>query len=314
MAARAHNQSGLKAGADSGRPEDAPAGAGPADTTPTQGRYVGEMSAVTEMPATLAEVRALAFDLDGTIYLQGTPLPGAVQLLACLNDNHVPYLLVTNNSSVTGAAYMAKLAAIGLQVNRDQVLTSNDVAISHLQSLGVSRPYVLATDQVRQDYAAAGIVHQENDPQAVLLTFDTSLTFDKLAAATRHISSGTPYFATHPDVTCPVQGGFLPDTGSFIELFAAATGRRPQVLGKPHAGMISEIGRRLDATPQQIAFVGDRLQTDIQMAADAGFVGVLTLTGVTDQADLQASPVRPDLVVSGMPQLLQLLKDQAVVA
>lgn len=262
----------------------------------------------------LAAVRALAFDLDGTIYLQGTPLPGAVELLAHLSADQVPYLLVTNNSSVTGAAYMTKLAAIGLQVTRDQVLTSNDVAMSHLRTLGVSRPYLLATNEVRQDYAAAGILHEENKPQAVLLAFDTTLTFEKLVTATRHISAGIPYLATHPDVTCPVQDGFLPDTGSFIELFAAATGRRPQVLGKPHAGMISEISRRLGAPAPNIAFVGDRLQTDIQMAVDAGFVGVLTLTGVTDQADLQTSLVKPDVVVSGMPQLLELLRHQKVIA
>jgi len=148
----------------------------------------------------------------------------------------------------------------------------------------------------------------------VLLTFDMELTFEKLAAATRHIDAGLPYLATHPDATCPVQGGFLPDAGAFIEMFAAATGRRPEVLGKPHADMISEIHRRLQLPAGQIAFVGDRLQTDIQMAADAGFVGVLTLTGVTQRQDLVAGRVEPDVVVSGMTELMQLLRRAAVVS
>jgi HAD superfamily hydrolase (TIGR01450 family) len=256
----------------------------------------------------LEAVRAVAFDLDGTIYLQGTPLPGALELLDALRRSGTDYLFVTNNSSVSGATYLDKLAAIGLQPTRSQVLTSNDVAITHLIEAGIKRPYLMATAEVRADYLAAGLQHEEEDPDAVLLTFDTSLTFQKLALATRHVGAGLPYLATHPDVTCPIEGGFLPDTGSFIELFAAATGRRPQVLGKPHAGMISEIVRRLQLPAPQIAFVGDRLQTDIQMAADAGFVSVLTLTGVTQPGGVDERGVQPDVIVSGMPELRRLLE------
>ncbi len=262
----------------------------------------------------LDSVRAVAFDLDGTIYLQGSPLPGALELLASLRGAGVEYLLVTNNSSASGATYLRKLAALGLPSDRRHVLTSNDVAISHLLGAGIRRPYLLATAEVRADYGAHGLMHEEEEPDAVLLTFDMELTFEKLAAATRHIDAGLPYLATHPDATCPVQGGFLPDAGAFIEMFAAATGRRPEVLGKPHAGMISEIHRRLQLPAGQIAFVGDRLQTDIQMAADAGFVGVLTLTGVTQRQDLVAGRVEPDVVVSGMTELMQLLRRAAVVS
>src|SRR5690554_4768393 len=254
-------------------------------------------------PGALKRARAFAFDLDGTIYLQGTPLPGALDLLAELRRLGLPYLFVTNNSSVNGDSYVSKLTALGLAGDRSTMLTSNDVAMSHLLSAGIRQPYLLATDEVRAEYAGRGIRHEEDDPDAVLLTFDTSVTFQKLATATRHIAAGLPYLATHPDVTCPVPGGFLPDTGSFIELFSAATGRRPQVLGKPHAGMIHEIGSRLALPAGQIAFVGDRLQTDIQMAADAGFVGVLTLTGVTEPGTLGAAAVQPDVVVTGMTEL-----------
>lgn len=261
----------------------------------------------------LDHVRAIAFDLDGTIYLQGAPLPGALELLGSLRGSGVEYLLVTNNSSVSGATYLRKLTALGLAPERRQVLTSNDVAMSHLKAAGIRRPYLLATEEVRADYGSVGLAHEEQAPDAVLLTFDTELTFEKLAAATRHINAGLPYLATHPDVTCPVQGGFLPDAGAFIELFAAATGRRPEVLGKPHAGMIEEIHRRLMLPAERIAFVGDRMQTDIQMAADAGFVGVLTLTGVTQRSEVAGGSARPDVVVSGMTELHELLRQVELV-
>lgn len=255
-----------------------------------------------------AGVRALAFDLDGTVYLGGTPLPGALELLAALRSRQVPHLFVTNNSSTSSAAYLQKLSGLGLHPDPAQVLTSNDVARRHLRESGLNRPYLLATDEVRLDYADAGLVHEEDEPDAVLLTFDMTLDFRKLSLATRHIAAGLPYLATHPDVTCPVPDGFLPDTGSFIELFAAATGRRPEVLGKPHQGMIAEISRRLELPPEAIAFVGDRLSTDILMARDAGFTGVLTMTGVTGPAELRDSELQPDVTVSGMAELQRLLE------
>ena len=257
--------------------------------------------------AKLQQVEAFAFDLDGTIYLQGEPLPGALGLLAQLREHDLPYLFCTNNSSVSSASYTRKLARLGLKVQRQQVLTSNDVALSHLLASGIRRPYLLATPEVRAEYAEHGISHEEQQPDGVLLTFDTTLDFSKLAAVTKHIAAGLPYLATHPDVTCPIPGGFLPDTGSFIELFAAATGRRPEVLGKPHAGMIREITARLGLPAGRIAFVGDRLTTDIRMAADAGFVSILTLTGVTSAADVTDSSLQPDVTVSGMTELGTLL-------
>lgn len=258
-------------------------------------------------PARLAEAEAFAFDLDGTIYLQGTPLPGALELLAELRNRQVPHLFVTNNSSVSADHYLRKLNDLGLPVDREQVLTSGDVAKAHLLDLGLTRPWLLATDEVRADFAKTGLVHTEDMPDSVLLAFDTSLTYGKLASATRFIGSGLPYLATHPDVTCPVPGGFLPDTGSFIELFHAATGRRPEVLGKPMPGMSAEVARRLGRPPARIAFVGDRLETDIRMAADAGFVGVLTLTGVTGRSELANATPQPDVTVTGMAELQQLL-------
>jgi len=263
---------------------------------------------VRDRTSRLDAVEAFAFDLDGTLYLQGTPLPGAVELLERLRADGIPHLFMTNNSSVSKATYLEKLKVLGGPPAEEQVLTSNDVALHHLQQAGLHRPYLLATREVREEYAGYGIRHTEDNPDCVLLTFDMELDFRRIAAASRFIAAGLPYLATHPDVTCPVPGGFLPDAGSFIEMFAAATGRRPEVLGKPHDGTVRAITDRLGLPAEKIAFAGDRLTTDILMGVNAGFVSILTLTGVTGKEELAASTVRPDLTVSGMQELLGLLR------
>lgn len=263
----------------------------------------------------LNTVQAIAFDLDGTLYLQGTPLPGAIELLQALRSANVPYVFMTNNSSVSKATYLDKLTPLGGRPEPNEVLTSNDVMLAHLQQTGLTNPYLVATAEVREEYAEHGIIHTEDDPDSVVLTFDMELTFQKIADACRFIVTGVPYLATHPDVTCPIPNGFLPDTGSFIEMFAAATGGyRPEILGKPAAATIRAVADRLGATPHHIAFVGDRLTTDIQMGNDAGFISVLTLTGVTQETDLKQSPIQPSIVVDCMETFTEMLQTAEVIA
>jgi 4-nitrophenyl phosphatase len=252
--------------------------------------------------------RALAFDLDGTVYLGGRLLPGALRLLEALRDEGVPYLFATNNSSKTGEAYVRHLGGFGIPVERSTILTSNDVARAVLAREGMRRPFLLATPEVADEYRAGGFAPGAADPDCVLLTFDTTLDYEKLRVAADLILHGLPYFATHPDLVCPTPAGPIPDCGSFIELLAAATGRRPLVLGKPQGPMAEAIRARLGAGADRIAFVGDRLYTDVRMANEHGFLAVLTLTGEASAADLAASPYAPDRIVATLIELHERLR------
>lgn len=258
---------------------------------------------------------ALAFDLDGTVYLHEHPLPGAVELFEYLRGARVPYVFATNNSSATAARYVERLHAMGIAVEPDQVITSNHVAAAHLVATGASRAFIVATPEVRDEYAAGGVHHDPDTPEAVLLAFDTSLDYRKITTTSDFLLSGLPYYATHPDLVCPMPTGPIPDCGAFAALFQAATGRTPQVLGKPTAAMALTIRQRLEARSQrhaEVMFVGDRLYTDVRMANENGFTAVLTLTGEATASDLAGSEYRPDLVVHGLDDLLMRLSANAV--
>lgn len=261
---------------------------------------------------------AIGFDLDGTVYLSDQPLPGARELLHGLVAAGVPHLFATNNSSVSGGRYVDRLNAMGIAAERRNVLTSNDATVGHLLRRGIDRAYIVAADDVRAEYAAAGIAHSPADPLAVVLTFDTTLTYQKIRAASDLLRAGLPYFATHPDLVCPTPNGPIPDCGSFIAMFAAATGREPEVLGKPSETMATAVRERLASlaeahglSPRSMAFVGDRLYTDVRMANEHGFFAVLTLTGEATPADLEASPHVADLVVEDLGELARHMRLEA---
>lgn len=255
---------------------------------------------------------ALAFDLDGTIYLADRPLRGAVELLSHLRDRQIPYLFATNNSSVPASRYVERLGAMGVPAQPSQVITSNDVAIDHLGASGIERAFLVATPEVRAEYAAAGVLHSEEGAEAVVLTFDVTLDYQKIVTASALLRRGLPYYATHLDLVCPTPSGPIPDAGSFDALLRSATGREPTVLGKPSAAMATTIRQRLSTSlavgeDDNIAFVGDRLYTDMRMANEHGFAAILTLTGEATAADLAAGPYRADLVVNGLHELHSLL-------
>ena len=259
----------------------------------------------------LATVAGLAFDLDGTVYLGSQLLPGARALLEALASAGLPFLFATNNSSKSAEEYLARLRAMGLPAERKRLLTSNDVAIARLRESGLQRPYLVATPAVVEEYRSQGIDPAEADadaPDCVLLTFDTTLTYDKLRRASDLVRAGLPYLATHPDTVCPTPEGPIPDCGAFIALLAEATGARPEVLGKPQPSMAAAIEARLGLPAHRIAFVGDRLYTDVRMAVEHGFVAVLTLTGEAQRTDLATSPHQPHVIVASLAELHVLLR------
>lgn len=259
----------------------------------------------------MLSVGAIAFDLDGTVYLSDRPLPGASQLLDAVRESGMPYLFATNNSSVPAARYVDRLRSMGIAAGPEHVITSTHATASHLRGTGVSSAYIVATPDVREEFAQHGVRHDVRDPQAVVLTFDTAIDYAKIAAASDLLRTGLPYFATHPDLVCPTPRGPIPDCGAFIAMFRAATGREPTILGKPSAGMAAAIRERLaeqaaargQETPERVAFVGDRLYTDVRMANENDFLAVLTLTGETSLAEVAASGYSVDLVVEDLRAL-----------
>jgi HAD superfamily hydrolase (TIGR01450 family) len=141
--------------------------------------------------------------------------------------------------------------------------------------------------------------------------FDTSLEYDALSQACWHIRDGSEFLATHMDWNCPVEGGFVPDCGAICALIEASTGRKPRFLGKPCKETMDAVLERTGARLQEIAFVGDRLYTDIATGVKNGAAGILVLTGETKESDLAESEMKPTWVFQSLKELGDALKKGA---
>jgi NagD protein len=259
----------------------------------------------------LAAVRHVVLELDGTLYRGDRLLAGTLPFLDQLRAWNLGYTFLTNNTSRSKADYVAKLVRLGIATHEGEIYTPADSALAYLQSElpDVRSIAVLGTPSLCLQFEQAGYEVTWEQPQAVIVGFDMTLTYERLCKAAYWIALGLPYIATHPDLVCPTdEPTVLVDCGAICACLNAATGRSPLVLGKPDPGILLELCRRLDLRPRQLAMVGDRIYTDMAMAQRAGAVSVLVLSGESTAAEAAAMEVPADLVVDDVGVLGRLMQ------
>jgi HAD superfamily hydrolase (TIGR01450 family) len=252
---------------------------------------------------------AYAIDLDGTVYVDDTALPGAVEAVTALRDEGRPVVFVTNNPLHTASDYAAKLTRFGLPTEPSDVVTATDSVVGLLERSHPGAALMTVSEsQVEHALESAGF-RLTRDPAAtdvVVVSFDRSFDYAKLDAAYRAVRlHGAVIVATNPDPYCPTADGGLPDCAAMLAAIEACTGRRAEaVAGKPSLLMAEAVLERLGTAAAATAMVGDRLATDIAMAAAAEMTGVLVLGSTTSDADLAAASPRPAHAVETLLQLL----------
>jgi len=248
------------------------------------------------------------FDLDGTVYLGDSLLPGARDVLQQLRAAGRSVLFLSNNPLRTRADYAAKLTGLGIAAGEDDVINSSYVLVRHLRRTAPqARLFVIGERSVQQELREAGFTLTQDAARTdiVVACFDRTFDYDKLKRAFDAIRTGARFIATNRDPYCPVPGGGLPDCGAIIAAIEASTGHHvEEVMGKPSPIMAEVILGRLGLPPASVLVTGDRLDTDVALARAAGMSSALVLTGATDAARLAASPVQPDYVLTSLSEIL----------
>lgn len=264
----------------------------------------------------LKKIKRVVFDMDGTIYKGGTLFPFTKDVFETLEKIGIGYTFLTNNSSKSAKDYLKKILDLGLKATPDNISTSATATFFYLKQHypQVKKIYVLGTASLREEFVDHGYemideYNETEEPELVVVAFDTTLTYDRLCKGTYWIGEGKPYIATHPDTVCPTdKPTILVDCGAVQALIADVTKRRPEAVpGKPDPDMIGGIMDKYDLKPDEVMMVGDRIYTDMEMARRAKCVGVLVLTGEATLETLKESGLTPELVLDDISVLRDLL-------
>lgn len=254
-------------------------------------------------------IKGVMLDMDGTFYMGHVLLPGALELLAFLNERGIPFSFMTNNSSKSVEDYRKKLIGLGVKETDARVYTSGVATIDYvLRHHPGKKVFVMGTESLTQSFLDAGIELVEEQPDVIVLGYDTELTYPRLTKFCDYVRAGLPYLATHPDVNCPVLGGYAPDIGAMMAMIEASTGRKADlILGKPNPGIVEGLAYKWGLKNEELLMVGDRLYTDIMMGKTAGVKTALVLTGEAKRSDLANAIHQPDWVVEDLFGLMDYL-------
>jgi 4-nitrophenyl phosphatase len=213
----------------------------------------------------LSTVRGFLLDMDGTFYLSDRLLEGALRFIDLLREQKKEFLFLTNNSSKHRRQYAEKISRLGLPISEELVLTSGEATALYLKRQHPeARLFVVGTPSLEEEFRQHGFRLVEQEPDFLVLGFDTTLTYQKLWTLCDFVRTGIPYIATD------------------------------LVVGKPNRLIVDAAAAKMNLPVNQLAMVGDRLYTDIALGQSSDIVTVLVLSGETKIEDLKDSPFQPD--------------------
>ena len=257
--------------------------------------------------------QAYVFDLDGTIYLGDRLLPGAKRTIEEFRRRGIPVRFLSNNPTKDPQQYVEKLAKLGLPTDISDICNT---VVTTTRWLSEHHPnaklFAIAEDPLKRALVQAGFTLTE-DPREidiVIASYDRSFDYHKLQVAFDAIWFHKRAFLiqTNPDRFCPFPGGRgEPDCAAITAAIEACTGQKCTAnLGKPSSIMLTEALSGLDVSVAGSVMVGDRLQTDIQMALDAGMGSACVLTGEATAADIAelGQAQRPTWVLDRIDRLI----------
>ncbi|MDD5340062.1 MAG: HAD-IIA family hydrolase [Candidatus ainarchaeum sp.] len=250
-------------------------------------------------------IKAVIFDLDGTLYRGKTPLPGAAETLDALRGRGVKALFLTNAATMGRAEVAAKLNGMGLRAKKEDVYCGAYLLARYIAQNHKGNPvYVVGEKGIFDELKEMGITTVEEGAGVVAVGLDRRFTYDKLAKAHLALKRGAVFLASNTDATFPVEGGELPGAGGMVAAIEKVSGKRPHVTGKPNPYVMELIEKEHGLKKQEIMVVGDRLETDIAFARNCGVKSALVLSGASKKEDIRENGMRPDYVFGSVAELI----------
>lgn len=216
-------------------------------------------------------LKGIVFDLDGTIYFGNKLADSSKEIIGYARDSGLKCLFITNNSRRTRYDIYEKLLGLGLDVDLKEVYTSSYLTGRYLNKMHYRSAYVFGEKSLIEELQSHDISYDDNNPDCVVVGFDTTIDYSKITTAFKHIRSNKPFIACNLDKSYPIEDEVVPGCGAMVGSIVGCAGKYPDVVvGKPSTYPIEVIIEDYGFQAQDILVVGDNYESDIVMAQKAG--------------------------------------------
>ena len=245
-------------------------------------------------------------DMDGVIYHGNRILDGVTEFINWMIDNDKKFIFLTNSSERTPHELSMKLERMGLTVSPDHFYTSAMATAEflHNQAPGCTA-YVIGEAALSKALYDKKIYMNDINPDYVVVGETRTYSFEKIEKAIELVNKGAKLIGTNPDIVGPTERGIMPATGALIAPIEIATGKKAYFVGKPNPLMLRHGLKMLGCHSEDIAFIGDRMDTDIIAGIESNIDTVLVLSGVTRIEDIDLFPYKPKYILNGVGELVK---------
>ena len=245
-------------------------------------------------------------DMDGVIYHGNKILDGVAEFVNWMLENNKKFVFLTNSAERTPHELSMKLERMGLNVSPDHFYTSAMATAEFLHSQKPdSTAYVIGEAALTKALYDQGIYMNDVNPDYVVVGETSTYSFEKITKAINLVMKGAKLIGTNPDITGPIENGICPATGSLIAPIEISTGKKAYFVGKPNPLMLRHGLNKLNCHSRDIAFIGDRMDTDIIAGIESNVDTILVLSGVTAIDDIDNFPYRPKYIANGVGDLVR---------
>ncbi len=254
------------------------------------------------------QIHGVLLDIDGTLMTGNEPIPGAETAIRFLQDNNIPYRFISNGTRKSRKNVLKKLERLGVTVSIDEIYTPAIAAIQYLHDRNIRTCNLLVTDDLREDFQEAGIIHDDHAAPVVVGDAADRFTYTSMNAGFRSLVQGGELIALEKDRYWKDVDGLSLSAGPFVTALEFSTGCTAVVMGKPSQHFFLAAMRDWNVQKKQVLMIGDDIMTDVKGAQDAGLLGAITFTGKYQQEEIRGLNVTPDVEMKSIEMLPFLLE------
>jgi HAD superfamily hydrolase (TIGR01458 family) len=248
-------------------------------------------------------IYGLLIDMDGVLYIGNTPIGNAVAVLDRLSALSFPYRYVTNTTRMNRAQLYKSIQNMGFPGSEEVIFSAPVATVAFLKERNAGGIFLISEESVREDFAGLQL-DAERIEFVVMGDPGPNPDIAMLNRGFNYLLDGAEFIAMQKNRYWRTEKGLVMDAGAYVAALEYSSGKFANIIGKPSTDFFNLAAAKLNVPFQNIAMIGDDLETDIIGAKRAGLHAILVRTGKYREDALSTSSVKPDLVIDSFAELI----------